>query len=795
MIRYSLVYHGNGSTSGRVPVESRKHQPRDVVSAASEGYLSREGHFFVGWNTAADGSGTSYEPGYPITFSNFDIHLYAMWGVASYSIHSLRFDANAPAPELVEADPSLAVLGNVPLGKSHMKSGESMALPTQGTLQRENFTFVGWNSLADGSGVTYKPGSLFTIGSSDVVLYAMWADGSEEQTVTFHGNGSTGGLAPVNEGTFKPGELLLLPDEGTLSRTNFHFLGWNTAADGSGVFFKKGSKFIFNFSDADFYAVWEADKTFSLLFSDNGSTSGAVPEDLLSYHSGDSVVLPGPGNLVKTKFSFAGWNTEANGSGTTYKAGDSITFSDSNVILYAMWSSIPLYSVTFDGNEATDGLPPVDNGKYEFGKTVILPNAGTLVKEEFHFVGWSLRPDGAGSFFLPGFIFTMESIDLTFYAVWASNNAQAPHSLFFNGNGFTEGTVPLDSNLYEMGDTVVLPSEGTMARAGYQFVRWNTRSNGTGISYSPGATLTFLNSNITLYAIWSLIPTYTISFNGNGSTSGAVPTDNTAYRSGQTVTAPGVGSLLRTHYHFTGWNTAANGSGTSYSSGSQITIGSSNLILYAIWVLDDSYTISYNGNNSTGGSVPTNSTHFFSGQTLVVPNEGNLVRTGFLFSEWNTSSDGLGASYLPGDILTIGSSNVVLYAIWEAYYTISFEENGASGEAPIDSSRYLFGQNVTLPGIGTLVLTDFHFVEWNTESDGTGTGYSPSDVMPMPSSNVILYAIWASDGYSLSFDGNGGIGTAPSSSLHAEGSNVSLPENTFTREGYDFIGWKEEQGD
>lgn len=79
--------------------------------------------------------------------------------------------------------------------------------------------------------------------------------------------------------------------------------------------------------------------------------------------------------------------------------------------------------------------------------------------------------------------------------------------------------------------------------------------------------------------------TYTVTYNGNTNTGGNVPTDGSSpYAGGITVTIlANTGTLVRTGFSFSGWNTAANGSGTQYSPGNTFVI-SANTILYAQWV-------------------------------------------------------------------------------------------------------------------------------------------------------------------------------------------------------------------
>ena len=105
------------------------------------------------------------------------------------------------------------------------------------------------------------------------------------------------------------------------------------------------------------------------------------------------------------------------------------------------------------------------------------------------------------------------------------------------------------------------------------------------------------------------------------------------------------GTLVKTGYTFAGWNTAANGSGTSYSRGDTFAMGSSNVTLYAQWTANN-YSVTYNGNTNTGGAVPTDGTVYHITDTVtVLGNTGTLVKTGYTFAGWNTAANGSGTSY------------------------------------------------------------------------------------------------------------------------------------------------------
>ncbi|MGI6605876.1 MAG: S-layer homology domain-containing protein [Peptococcia bacterium] len=97
------------------------------------------------------------------------------------------------------------------------------------------------------------------------------------------------------------------------------------------------------------------------------------------------------------------------------------------------------------------------------------------------------------------------------------------------------------------------------------------------------------------------VQAYCVTYDGNGSTSGSVPTDGNAYQGGDTVTlSENVGALSKTNYIFAGWQTAQDGSGTTYEAGDTFELGEANVTLYARWVIDNNFT-----NESRTGTTAT----------------------------------------------------------------------------------------------------------------------------------------------------------------------------------------------
>ncbi|MFC5471344.1 S-layer homology domain-containing protein [Cohnella suwonensis] len=79
--------------------------------------------------------------------------------------------------------------------------------------------------------------------------------------------------------------------------------------------------------------------TFTVTYNANDAASGSAPVDSMAYKLGAMVAIADGGSLAKTGYTFAGWNTEAVGSGTSYAAGATLTMGTSDVTLYAQWLS------------------------------------------------------------------------------------------------------------------------------------------------------------------------------------------------------------------------------------------------------------------------------------------------------------------------------------------------------------------------------------------------------------------------------------------------------------------------
>ena len=807
---YPLTYDANGGT-GNVPVDgSSPYAAAATVTVlgnvGTPTVLSKTGYIFSGWNTQADGNGTTYQAAATFSMPAGAMTLYAKW----LPISTITFDTHGgnlidPITQVegtsvtAPPDPTKAgftFTGWVPAVPANMPdddltchaqweeikyqvtydaNGGTGSVPVDASspysvgasatvlgnigvppLEKQYHTFGGWNTLANGSGTPYAAGSTLTMTANDVVLYAIWT--ADTYTVTYDANTGTGNVPVDGNSPYVVGApVTVLGNVGTpnpLTKTDHTFGGWNTLANGTGTTYQAGGTLTMTANDVVLYALWNPNSN-AVTYDANGGT-GNVPVDGSSpYTPGSSVTVLG--NIMnppvtKQYHTFGGWNTQANGQGTTYQAGNSFNMPSSAVILYALW--VPdTYTVTYDANGGTGNAPVDGNNPYAVGVSVtVLSNVGTpaMAKQYHTFGGWNTQANGGGTTYQTGGSFNMPANNVVLYALWTADT----YTVTYDANGGT-GNAPLDgSSPFEVGASVtVLGNTGTPAltKQYHTFGGWNTQANGGGTTYQAGNSFNMPSSAVILYALW--VPdTYTVTYDANGGT-GNVPVDgNSPYEVGESVTVLGnVGTpVLTKQYHtFGGWNTQADGNGTPYQAGNQFNMPANNIILFAIWTAD-TYTVTYDANTGTGNVPVDGSSPYEVGASVtVLGNTGTpaLTKLYHSFGGWNTESDGSGTTYQASNSFNMPDQNVVLYALWTAdTYTVTYDANGGTGNTPVDgSSPYIVGASVTVlgnAGIPELTKPYYSLDGWNTQADGNGAPYQPGNQFDMPAANVTLYAVW-----------------------------------------------------
>lgn len=382
---------------------------------------------------------------------------------------------------------------------------------------------------------------------------------------------------------------------------------------------------------------------YTVSYDGNGATGG-VPEDNNWYATGNDVtVADNTGNLVKTNYTFASWNTQADGQGINYAANDMFTMGTANVTLYAKWSP-SLYTVSFDSDGTT-----IDIATVKYNEKVTAPTAPTKVGHAFG--GWY-----KDSTFTTIWDFATDVLtgDTTLYAKWTAN----PYTVTFYSDGTTVDTTTVNYN------EKVTVSE-RLTKAGHTLAGLYKDED---LTEEWKLDTDVVTTDTILYVKWTKNPTYIVTYNGNGATAGQVPVDSTQYEENESVTVQGnSGNLVKPGYTFIGWNTQADGKGTAYVSNATLRVGQANITLYAQWTVNVSPP---SGNtapptvkivlNTNGGTtlVPIEITYNTKLSDLPIP-----TREGFQFDGWY--EDAAYTKKWSADILL--RENMALYAKWTAW--------------------------------------------------------------------------------------------------------------------------------
>ena len=205
-------------------------------------------------------------------------------------------------------------------------AGESVTV-AENVFTRNNYTFTGWNTQADGKGTAYKAGDSFTLTDKDTVLYAQWSENAPAQVnVSYDANGGTGTMESM---TGDVGSEIVIAQNG-FARSGYTFTGWNTQADGKGTAYKAGDSFTLTDKDTVLYAQWN--KLVTVSFDLCGHGGANIPsQTFVSGNKASEPTAPKEDGWV-----FGGWYTE---KGCQYRFSfDSAVTSD--ITLYAKWDRV-----------------------------------------------------------------------------------------------------------------------------------------------------------------------------------------------------------------------------------------------------------------------------------------------------------------------------------------------------------------------------------------------------------------------------------------------------------------------
>ncbi len=678
--------------------------------------------------------------------------------------------------------------GSAPAAMTQSSSTAAISLPGVGVMAKTGHSFSGWATTSTG---TTSVGATFTP-TSNTTLYAIWTPAV--YVVTYNANGGVGLPSRSTDSYTYGTTALTLPAVGTLTRQGFTFRGWGTATN-TAVASAMTNTYTPTAS-ITLYAIWQGNP-YTVTFNKNEtSATGTMSTQAIT---GGTAVNATANAFARVGYTFGSWNTAADGTGTTVTNSGSMTFFD-NTTLYAQWVVVApgaptVSSITSGNTTATVTVTGVAASGTTVGPTAsftiqAFDSAGTnAIAGRTCTILASASPLSCQVTGLTNnttYKFKATAVNATGSATGAISTASATPLPFVITYAVDGGTLTPTTVNFNLGTPVVLPNP---TKTGNTFVGWNNPSNVlvgiNGASYSPP-------SNITLTAQWSPF-VYNVFYNGNGSTTGTVPSTAT-YTHGSTYSIAAKGTMAKTGYRFSGWSAQIDGSGTRYASAADAIASSSatfssntDLTLYAQWTAEV-YTITYNTNGGTGAPARASDSYTYGTSGIALPAGTGLSRTGYTFGGWSESTTGIAVN----NPYTTSQSRT-LYALWSGIqYSISYDANGGSGL--IADASYTTGDSgITLNNGGTLSRTGYTFGGWKT-LNGTIVSGAPFTT----TENLTLYAIWNPKSVSVQYNKGDATTTIkfPTGSPANFGSNLTLAaantvDTTTTINGdtYAFAGW------
>jgi uncharacterized repeat protein (TIGR02543 family) len=467
---YTVQFKANGGSGSMSDQLFTYGTAQDLTANA----FNRVGYTFVGWNTQADGNGTSYKDKESVnnltTTNGGTVNLWAQWTVNTYTV-TLNNQSATTA------------------GTASVTATYNAAMPTITVPTKTGYTFGGYFTEANGGGTQYYNADGTSAKNWNLTaattLYAKWS--LDTYTITY--NLAGGSVATPNPETYtiESGDITLVNP----TRTGYTFAGWtgtDLATPTMSVTISTGS-----YGDKSYTATWTAN-TYTITYDLAGGNVATANPETYTIESGDITIV----NPTRTGYTFAGWTGTDLASPTMSVTISTGSYGDKSYT--ATWTA-NTYTVTLNNQSATTTGSESATATYN----AAMPAITVPTKKGYTFGGYYTETNGGGTqyYYADGTSANYWNIAeaTTLYAKWTANT----YTVKFNGNGGTCGDGEMGDQTFTYDEAQNITANA-FTRTGYTFAGWNTQADGNGTSYSDKESVNNLttenNGTVTLYAKW-----------------------------------------------------------------------------------------------------------------------------------------------------------------------------------------------------------------------------------------------------------------------------------------------------
>jgi len=698
-IKYTIAFNANGGSGTMASVSNVEYDKYTTLPANT---YTKSSNDFAGWATTqakANAGQADYYDKQSVrnltATNNATVTLYAVW--SPYKVYTVSFNANG---------------GTGAPASANIRENETYTIPSP-VPTRPGYTFLGWASSqanATAGTVQYQPGNSFIV-TANKELWASWR--AINYTLTFvYGNGSSNTTKTVAFNT----QIGTLPEP---SRAGYTFIGWYTTETTGGE--KITDTTIYSWpQNTTVYARWTANKYTVTLNPQGGTVS---PASVVVTYDGTYGTLPTP---ERTGYTFGGWYTGTNGSGTKIESATNVTIT-ANQTLYAKWMVIEI-TITLDPRGGT-----VSPTTFVVSYNSTCPTLPTPIRSGYTFGGWHTGTNGSGTKIQAGVTLTY-TVNVKLYAHWIPNTYTVTLGSY--------GTKPVTYDAPY--GSLLTPNE-----AGYDFGGWYKDSAFT--QPVNETTVCTTASNHPLYA--KLIKnTYNVTYNfgDNGGTSVDVTMDIVSVGAAINLTP----KAFKSGWEFVGWNI----DNTAKEKLVSLIMGNGDVVLYAIF--KKGLAISYvdiAGGTKTTRTLPAEQSTLYNNESavnIILPPQNN--RTGWQACGWTQKTE---AKPMETEVLVTSSSyaanaDITFYGLYQRELTLGYNGNGAKSNLPEEQKELQYynsaGGAITAPvftlacemdyGVGK---TDNDFKAFDKWALGSvnGTKYAPFATITLENSQT-MYAVW-----------------------------------------------------